>query len=115
MITSFLLLIGGIFLNLVAFLFSIIDWTIPSEVSDMLAYFTQNLGYANAFFPINTLLQALTVYLTFLLAWYSIKLIQWVLNHIPYFRTEKTPILGDKSKMTFHSPTKVGELGMWRR
>lgn len=82
MITDIILLIIGSIIYLISSFFAAISWTIPSQMTDALEFFFAKIHNVDFLVPADTLMAALGVYLTFLLFWYSIKIILWVYHLI---------------------------------
>lgn len=82
MITDiFLFVIGGIIYALSSIL-GAITWTIPSQIADAISWAFSQLHYLDIFFPVDTLMQAIGFYITFLALYYGIKITMWTYHLI---------------------------------
>jgi len=83
-----LLLIGGI-IYLISGFFAAISWAIPTQVIDAIEFFFAQINDVNIFLPLDTVMQALGAYLTFITFWYSVKIIIWTYHLIRHGKETK--------------------------
>lgn len=84
MITLMFILSAQIIIKLMTFLFGQLAFVIPVNITNAVTYFLSYLGYLGYILPVNTLMQAVGVYLTFLGVWYTLRIIQWMLQILPF-------------------------------
>lgn len=94
MIFTFIAYLGGVIINLIAALFSALSFAIPQQMTDSIFYFVSKLKVFGFFFPINTLMQAAGVFLNFLMLFYMVKILLWIIGHIPWINTQPLPEIG---------------------
>lgn len=82
MITGILLWIIGSILQLISSIFAVITWALPSQFFDALTWIFTKLHSWDLFVPTQTVVQALTVMITFTGFWYFTKIILWTYHLI---------------------------------
>lgn len=102
MIFSFLLAVAGIIINIIAFLFGILAWAMPDQVTDAVEYFISYLAYLGFLFPVNTLLEAFGFLLSFYAVMQLYNLAVFVLSLLPFSKNIKYPEI--------HNPHNFGNL-----
>ena len=55
-----------------------------SEISDAITYFISHLAYAHYFFPVDTLMEAFGYVLSFLMFWYTVKMVLFMFSFAPF-------------------------------
>jgi hypothetical protein len=84
MIVDIFYLIAGTFLQIVGWLFGLLDFVFPTQkLTTSITFMFSNLKYFGGFIDLPTLGIVIGVFLTFLTFWYSYKLILFIINIIP--------------------------------
>lgn len=82
----------SLFLKFIAVIFSVVTFAIPDNFEIAITYFVGHLNFLRGFLDVETLLQALGVYLSFLGFWYLLKMLRFVWGHMPWVgRHHKLP------------------------
>lgn len=84
MITDLFLYFGGLIILLFNTIFSIFGNLLPAQFLDSINYFMDYIMRWEIFFPVSTLMSALSVLISFWIALYSIKILMWLIKHIPF-------------------------------
>lgn len=97
MLTSILFLVLGSILLGFSKIFSIIDYAIPNQIESAISYFLNYFIYFRGIFPIDTLLQVISAYLTFIVLFYGLKIGLYLFAHLPFFGGyKKLPTISSK-------------------
>lgn len=88
MILTAIILFGSLMLSLIAQLFSLLNFVIPSQIADSVIYFISFLAYVKPIFPIDTLMQSVGVVLSFYALIYVLKIILWAYAMLPWVGKE---------------------------
>lgn len=87
----------GLLTNAFTALFSVIDYVFPPEFQQSVVFFVNHLAYAKGIFPVNALLNAISLYLSFIALFYGLKVVLWVFAHTPWIGShKKMPSLSHK-------------------
>lgn len=78
MITSTFLFIIGLVLNVLASFLGALTFLIPIQITEAIEWAFSQLAYLDFLLPMNTLMTVLGVFVTFLVYWYSTKIILWI-------------------------------------
>lgn len=84
MIFSVLIYLGAEIIDGFAKLFSLINFALPDEIIDSISYFLSYLKYMGFVFPINTLMAAFGTVLSFGCMYFTIKIMLWFWQFVPY-------------------------------
>ena len=83
MITDlFFFIISGL-IGAISLLLSVLNYVVPTGIQNAIAYAFGTLSYVSAFFPVDTLMQALIAYLGFIELYFVYRLIMFVYTHLP--------------------------------
>jgi hypothetical protein len=93
MITTIIVLLITLLLSAVSFALGLVTFVLPDQFTEAITYFVSYLSYADFLIPIDTLLQATGIYVTFIFALYSVKILMWVFRHLPFFKHHESPTL----------------------
>lgn len=75
--------LGGI-INAFAWLFQSISYVFPEEFQESITFFISHLAYAKGIFPVDSLLNALELYLVFVAYFYGLKITLYIFAHTPW-------------------------------
>lgn len=93
---SSLLYVASALLFVLYQVLSIVTFAIPIQISQTIAYLASYLGYVKGFIDITTLFIVVGIYVNFLIAFYTWKIIKWVYAHLPFIgKHEKMPHMDD--------------------
>lgn len=98
MIVSLFLWLFGFVLWLFNIIFGSIPFSLPANFISSVEYFFAQLKYADILIPVNTLMQALGVWLTFIATYYSVKIFMWIYHVIRHGGDSDLPVLGTYSQ-----------------
>lgn len=70
-------------LKLFLWLFGLITFELPNAFYTSISFLGNMISYADFLLPVDQLISAFIVYLQFILVWYTLKVLVWVLQHIP--------------------------------
>jgi len=81
--------IGALFLGIINSILSGFGIIFPDNVEDSIYYFLSFFSYLQGIFPVTTFMLALGVYSSFAGLLYLIKIILWLIGHIPWLGKHK--------------------------
>lgn len=111
MIIDIFLLILGKILFIISGFFAAISWAIPVQVVNAIEFFFSKLHNVDIFVPMDTLMLALGVYITFIVFFAGIKIIMWVYHIIRHGGDVDLPGLGAKTGNALDYEHKRREFG----
>lgn len=98
MLTDILFLILAGFISGFVAIFSVINYVFPVEFQTSVTWFLNHLAYARGVFPVNALLNAVSLYVSFIALFYGLKIALWVFGHTPWIgSSKKFPTISHRS------------------
>lgn len=80
-------------------LFTLINFALPTEIISAVNYFVGYFGYLKGIFPVETLFNAIIIYINFLITFYIFQIIRWIFAHLPWFgKYQDLPTLEEGSE-----------------
>ncbi len=87
------MILAGVFLVItmvlaaISYALGLITFIMPEQFNEAITYFTSFIHYGDFLVPVATLLEAFGVYLTFIFAFYSLKILLWIFSHLPFTKS----------------------------
>lgn len=98
MIISTLLWVVGLIIKILAWILSGITWVIPEQVITAIAWVFDQLRVLDFIVPMQTVMLVLSSFITFLIFFYTFKLMMWSYHLVRHGSDHKTPKTHDTKK-----------------
>lgn len=94
MITSLILFFAGVVIQIVGSIFAAISFTIPNQIIDAISFWFSKLHQLDFILPMDDVMTAFGIYLTFIVLYYTIKVIMWAYHIVRHGGDTDLPLLG---------------------
>lgn len=91
MLFDIIILIGSTLIFAFASIFRALNLVIPDTFTDAVEYFVAKLSLISGIVNVDDILTAIGFFLTFTTAWYTIKLVLWTFQFIPFIGGGRSP------------------------